>query len=130
MEIVIEALVWFLVEVVGSVIGELLLELGFETLASPFLKERDSNPILAAIGFVLLGALLGWVTTWSYPNRLIANPPVPGASLVLIPLLSGAAMQWFGAHQRKQKRETSWLATFWGGALLAFACALTRFILL
>jgi len=119
-----------LIEIVVSIVGELLVELGFESLASPFIKEREANPILAAVGLVVIGAAFGWITTWSYPNRLIANPPLPGASLVLSPLFSGITLGWFGNGQRKRGRETSHLATFWGGALLAFACALTRFLLL
>jgi len=119
-----------LIEIVVSIVGEFLVELGFESLASPFVKDREANPILASVGLVVIGATFGWITTWSYPNRLIADPPLPGASLVLTPLLCGIAMGWFGSGQRRRGRETSHLATFWGGSLLAFACALTRFVLL
>jgi len=120
----------FLIEIVVWIVGELVVECGFETLASPLLKERESNPIVAAAGLVIIGALFGCLTPWSYPTRVFADPPLPGASLVLSPLLSGIALGWFGHGQRKRGRETSHLATFWGGALLAIACALTRFLLL
>lgn len=130
MEALIEIVVALLSEVVFGVAGEVLLELGFESLASPFRDRKRSNPILAAIGFVVLGGLLGWTSTVSFPRRLIAEPLLPGASLVLSPLASGAVMQWFGVMQMSRGKSPTRLATFWGGALLAFAFALTRLLLI
>lgn len=130
MEIVIELLFVILGEIVAPVFGELLIELGFESLASPFRDKRSSSPILAAIGLVALGALLGWTSTISYPGRLIAKPLLPGASLVIAPLVSGGVMQWFGVVQMSRGKSPTRLASFWGGALLAFTFAFTRFVLL
>ena len=130
MEALIEIVFGILTEIVFPVCGELLFELGFESLACPFRDRNKSNPILAAIGFVVLGTLLGWTSTVSFPRRLIADPPLPGASLVLSPLVSGGVMQWLGVMQISRGKSPTRLATFWGGALLAFTFALTRFLLI
>jgi hypothetical protein len=50
-------------------------------------------------------------------------------SLVLAPLATGLVMHLYGRWRRGRGHDTTYLATFWGGSLLAFAMALTRFLM-
>jgi len=57
-------------------------------------------------------------------------PHLAGVSLILAPLGTGAAMHAFGVWRRRRGAPASRLATFWGGALFAFAMAFTRWLFL
>ena len=64
----------------------------------------------------------------AFPTHLLGSPLVPGASLVISPLLNGTLMHYYGSwHARRQLGRSS-VATFWGGALFAFGFALVRFV--
>lgn len=63
------------------------------------------------------------------PERLTPAGPLPGLSLVLAPLATGLVMHLYGQWRRGRGHDTTYLATFWGGSLLAFAMALTRFLM-
>jgi len=51
-------------------------------------------------------------------------------SLVLAPLAGGAMMHLYGQWKRTGGKDPSLLATFWGGALFAFAFAAARLVLM
>lgn len=54
--------------------------------------------------------------------------PVPGASLIVTPLLNGAFMGWYGSRRERRGNPPFFLATFRGGALFAFELSLARFL--
>src|SRR5438094_10052894 len=98
-------MVEFLVELLLGVLGdalfqfgtELLLEFGWETIAHSLRRGRSANPILAGVGLLLIGAVVGLVTCWLLPHPLFQ--PVqyfPRLSLVLAPIATGAAIHAFG----------------------------------
>ncbi len=123
-----EEILWFVVQFVGELFGEVLLELVLATFKSAF--DRPSrNPVLAAFGCLALGAAAGGVFVFAFPERLMAPAPRRGPSLVLAPLVGGAAMAAWGAFRRGRGHATSQLATWYGGAAFMFGVALVRFLL-
>jgi hypothetical protein len=126
---VIELIFELLFEILFEVLTEIALAQGWESLRHSLLRQRSSNPILAGIGFVIVGAVLGFITTLIFPERIFPEPPLKVISLIVSPIAVGFAMHFFGSWRRRRGHDTSYLATFWGGALFAFALTFVRFIL-
>jgi hypothetical protein len=82
------------------------------------------------LGLAVLGSLAGGLTVLVLPKPLAPPLPIRGLSLLLSPLATGALMERLGAWTRRRTGKQTYLATFGGGALFAFAMALTRFVLL
>ena len=131
----LEALIGIVIEILLEVflqfIAEFVLMLGFEAIKSAVGRRRRANPIVGGIGLILVGSLVGVASAWLVPRRVLPPMPhLPGASLVLAPLGTGLAMHFVGERRRRRGAAPSLLATFWGGALLAFAMALARWLAL
>jgi hypothetical protein len=123
----LEVLLEIIVEGLIQVFGELLVELGWETVKEA-LGRHNHHPITAAIGFLILGTAIGGVWIWINPNRLVEPGPVRGLNLIASPLLAGTAMHLFGEFRRSRGHSPTNLATFLGGASLAFAIAAVRLL--
>ena len=83
---------------------------------------------MAAVGYFVLGCTLGGLLLLAVPHRMVRPGSIPGLSLVLSPLAAGAAMHAWGRHRRARGHATTNLATFQGGAALAFGLALVRYV--
>ena len=130
LEIIVELVLAVFGDALVELVAELFLELGIEYLKARGRARRLSNPYLAGCLFVMLGIVVGWLSTLVWSRRIISTVLFRGASLVFSPVIAGTVMNLFGRWQRNRGRVTSFLATFWGGALLAFSVALTRLIIL
>lgn len=127
----------FVVELVVELLGELLWQVGFEVLAEFGLESvgkltrarKPLHPAIVGVGLLALGGLIGYASGWVLPRRLVGTAAVPGLSLVLAPLAAGGVMHFFGAWRRKRGGNPTRLATFWGGASLAFGLALARWLM-
>ena len=128
----------FIVEVVLSALGEVLIQLvgegilegGWRWFVAPFSDRRRVHPVVAGTGLLGLGGLMGWIGWLLVSDRLIAHAPLPGASLALSPLMTGVVMELYGRWRTRRGYATSSASTFWGGALFAFGMAFVRFLLL
>jgi hypothetical protein len=81
---------------------------------------------VAGVGYVILGAAAGLLTLVVLPERILPPPRMPGLSLILAPVATGAVMHAYGRWRRARGSDPTHLATFWGGALFAFAMACPR----
>lgn len=119
----------FLIEVVGEfllqAVGELLLELGLNALAEPF--QREPKPWLAVLGYGLLGALLGGVSLWFFPQHMVPHGWRP-LNLVLTPVMVGGLMMLMGRWRARRGQPGLRLDRFGCGFVFAFTLALVRFI--
>lgn len=114
-------------EVIGEFLVQILFELAAEALSGLINAREQTSPALAAAGLAFSGALAGLLSAWLFPHPLIATRVVlPGLSLLLAPLATGSAMHFLGKRLRRFERYASNLATFRGGALVAFSMALIR----
>jgi hypothetical protein len=115
---------------------EFLLPAVAEVLLGLFshLCGRDSrgrlHPVYGLLALACLGAVAGGLATWVLPRRLLGAPAIPGASLVLSPLLNGLLMQFYGSWQARRRGHETLAASFMGGGVFAFGFALVRFLLL
>jgi hypothetical protein len=108
---------------------DLLEVFGESQLATEALigRRRRSRRPVSMMGLAFAGAAAGVLSAWLLPHRLFAARAVlPGASLLLAPLATGAAMHFLGKLQRRFGRCPGSLATFRGGAIFAFSMALIR----
>jgi hypothetical protein len=117
----------FLFEVLFEIVGEALFEIGFGAFKEAY-DRANRNPVLASVGYLVLGGAIGAGSAWLLPYHLVQPGPFPGLSLVLAPFVSGLAMHWFGKYRRANGHMTTNLATFYGGAAFAFGASLVRFV--
>jgi hypothetical protein len=116
-----------LLEIVGEFLLQILFELAAEALSALIHRRNQSGPAVSAVALAFVGAAAGLLSAWLFPHRLIGTRVVvPGVSLLLAPLATGAAMHLLGKRLRHLGQHTSDLATFRGGALFAFSMALIR----
>ena len=109
--------------------GELLIDAGARVFGEPFRRRDRAHPILAGIGVILLGGLVGLIVSLVFPTRLITSARIPGASLVLSPLVNAFVMEYYGRWRERRGRSRSFLATYWGGGLFALGMASIRFLM-
>ncbi len=121
LELIFEVLGEFLLQAVG----EALFELGFHSLAEPF--RRPPNPWLAALGYILFGAILGGLSLLVVPDHLVPEA-WRIANLVLTPLAVGAMMVSMGAWRARRGQSALRIDRFAYGYLFALSLALIRFL--
>lgn len=124
----IEIIFEVLFELLFEVIAEIVFTFGWEGLAHSMRRRQNTNPVLAGLGYAIVGALAGGLSLLILPRRLLLVGGVKGASLVLAPLVTGLLMKMYGDFRRQRGQTTTGLATFWGGAIFAFSMALVRFL--
>lgn len=124
-----ELIVELIVEILLYTIGDWLVTLGFESIAHSFKRQKDASKYLALIGCVFIGSLLGIISYFIYPYRIVSTSSFSGISLIVSPLIVGLIMKKIGVHRIKTNKPISVLATFEGGTLFAFSMSLLRFLL-
>ncbi len=123
-----DSLLEILLELVLEIGFQLFVDVGSIRLTETRGRNRRVPAFVATIGFAALGGLVGGLSLLVWPERIVGRGLFPGASLVIGPLLSGAAMHFWGRRRRAKGRRTTQLATFHGGAAFALGYALERFI--
>ena len=126
MEVILE----FLGSFFFDLLGQLLIEFGWESMRHVERPRRRANPVLAGIGLLLLGSVAGCGTVALLPRRILPAGPFPGVGVFLSPIATGLAMRAYGRWASGRSRHPTFLATFWGGFTFAFSASLTRWILL
>jgi hypothetical protein len=130
----IEILFEFLLELVLEILGQILVEaaaaLGWESLKASFRREHKSRPVLAGIGFFLMGLFAGILSLLVIGRRLTPHAWVPGLSMVLSPIGTGLAMDSMGEFWQGRGKDRPPLFSFRAGAIFAFGMALVRFVYL
>jgi len=127
-EIILELVLTLVWELLLQITGELLIEVGVHSVGDSIRQRGRAHPLLAGLGIILLGGLGGVLTSVVWPTRLFAPGPLPGVSLLVSPLLSAVAMEGVGRWRERRGQTRSYISTYWGGALFAFAMASVRFL--
>lgn len=129
MELIFELLFQFIFEFILQLFGEVLVELGLHTLlAAPFKDREGRNPLLAVIGYVILGSAVGGLSLLIFPQSFVRSSSLHGISLLITPLLAGTAMAGVGWLRMRQGKRLLRLDSFGYGAVFAFGMALVRFL--
>ena len=128
MEIIFEIVFEVVFEFILLTVGEVLVELGLRGVSKPFRHEETRGPLLAFIGYGLGGAALGGLSLLVFPHPLAGVVGFRGVSLIVSPLMAGAAMTGLGWLRRRQGKRLLRLDKFVYGAVFAFGMALIRFL--
>lgn len=135
MEILFELLLWL-----GQLLGELLLQLVLEALAElgveaikeavrsarPTPPKEKYRPWLAAIGYVLLGAIFGLISLWPFPHHFATHLGLRIANLIITPCVAGWAMVELGRWRQRRNQPAILLHKFRYGYLFALSFAAVR----
>jgi hypothetical protein len=113
----------FLLEVAGS----LLVELGMRSFSEVTITREQRNPILAGIGYGLLGSIAGGVSLLIFPEAFARSEKFHGISLLISPVLAGLAMAGFGWLLERSGKRRLRLDSFVYGFIFAMPMALVRF---
>ena len=116
-----------LLELVIQVFVEGLFEVSTHVLSKRSVGPKLVNRFLAAIIYLGLGGLAGVIITLFFPYRLFRRAPVPGLSLLIIPILAALTMVGVGWLRRQQGMQLVRLDRFAYAYLFAFGMALARF---
>ncbi|OOW71183.1 hypothetical protein Xmlh_08960 [Xanthomonas axonopodis pv. melhusii] len=121
----IEGMLQLVAEVLLQALAELLIELGLHSVAESF--ERRPSPGLAAVGYAIVGALLGGVSLWLLPQHFTATFGARLAALVIAPLVAGGLMAALGAWRARRGDPVFRIDRFSYGYLFALCFALMRY---
>jgi hypothetical protein len=122
-----EFLFWLLIEFLVQVVGEIVFGFFWEGIGHAFRWNRNAHPLLAAFGWMIIGAATGAVSVLIFPDPILQHTRFHGFSLIAAPFATGALMKFFGDQVRARGRETTSLMTFWSGSMFALAFAVVRF---
>jgi hypothetical protein len=132
-EFLAEALVAFL-QVFGEFLLQLILEAlvelgarGFASVSQGRPPPTPLHPVLAGLGYALLGAAVGALSLHFFPSSLAHARWLKILTLILVPLLAGLAMNALGAWRLRRDQNIIRLDRFGYAYLFAFSLALVRF---
>ena len=125
MEIIFEFLFSFLGEFVLQVLGEVFIEVGLHSLAEPFRKEP--KPWLAAVGYMVFGAVIGGLSLLVFPHYLVASKGLRVANAALSPIAAGLSMAIMGKWRARRGQAVLRIDKFAYGYVFALAFGLVRF---
>jgi hypothetical protein len=121
--ILLQLLGEFILQLVIDALGEIIWSIAKRLLGRP-----DRSYSLSVIVLFLSGCLVAALSLVIWPECFFRPGAIPGLSLIASPLLAGLVMRLYGNYRRENNRLTTKIATFGGGAALAFGFALVRFI--
>lgn len=123
-----------------TAVGELLLEVFFQVVVEATVAQvvrfvrnglwesNAINPLLAAVGYFLLGIAFGIVSLRVYPHPLFHPSKFHGISLLISPVITGFVMSLVGAVLRRKGKQAVRIESFGYGFTFALGLAIIRFI--
>lgn len=120
MELFLELLLEFFIQIVG----EILFELGLHSLKNPALNPP--NPWFTALPYSLCGALFGGISLWPFPHHMVAGTVWRNANLIVTPIIAGLSMSCLGAWRARRGQSIFPIDRFAYGYLFALSFALVR----
>jgi hypothetical protein len=115
-------------EVLFEVTAGALLDLAQRAIAEVFKPFRFASPVLASVGYMLLGALAGGWSLLIYPHHLVRPSRLHGISLLVSPIVTGLVMSLIGSILRRQGKKVVQIESFGYGFAFAFGMALIRYL--
>ena len=117
--VLFEGVLEFAADVIGDLIGRC-----FKHTVKP---PEKRNPILAGIGYVLLGLIAGGLSLLIFPNSFARSEKFHGISLLVSPVLAGLGMAGLGWILKRQGKRVMRLDSFIFGFIMALPIAIVRF---
>jgi hypothetical protein len=116
-----------LIEVVFQWIAEELTVATIRSVRNVAEESKAVSPVLAATGYLLLGAGFGAVSVLFLPHPLVHPSGFHGISLVVSPLITGLIMSQIGILRRRKGKDSLQIESFGYGFTFALGVALIRF---
>lgn len=129
MEIIFEIIFGFLGELLLSVLGEVLIELGFEAVTEAPASKGGKKFFLGFL-YAVAGLVLGALSLKLLPLMVLGNRSVAVLYFVLAPVVAGLALcavSWI-IHRGIDHRPFFQLSKFIDGVVFTLAFSLTRTI--
>ena len=108
--------------------GDAFVELIFRSLGQTVTPSEKRNPILAGIGYALLGLIAGGISLLIFPESFARSEKFHGASLLVSPVLAGLGMAGLGWVLKRQGKRVIRLDSFLYGYIFALPMAIVRFL--
>jgi len=124
----LDAFLEIFLEVAIEVAGETIFIFLFTAIADALRPSEPRRPVMACVGYLLLGAATGGLSLIWFPFPLVHPSRFHGISLIISPLLTGSLMALLGWILRKYNKRTVNLETFGYGFVFAFGMTLARFL--
>ncbi|RQP21463.1 hypothetical protein DZC73_28505 [Albitalea terrae] len=127
-----------MIEIVLELFGDVLLQVVLQVLAEvgvhswrglrdPDGERPPANPVLATLGYLLFGTIVGGLSLFFRPELLLAPGKLRWLNLVVTPLISGLVMMAMGAWRRRRDQPLVRMDRFAYGYTFAFAASAARF---
>lgn len=126
MEVIFDIIFSFLGEILIQIFYQILLELGITSISK--VKAPAKSPILAGIGYLLLGIIAGGISLLFFRNQFITSPELQILNLVFTPIFAGLVMMEIGKSKAKYGKVTTRMDSFTYGAIFAFGMAGIRYL--
>ena len=120
MEIIVE----IFLEVFLQFVLEILAEVGMHTLGF----HNKPHPAIAAIGYLLFGAVLGGLSLLFFDQSFISDPGLKLLYLFAAPVVLGLVMSLIGKVRVSRDKDVIRLEKFAFGFLFAFGLAVVRYL--
>ena len=111
------------------VVEEAVVALIMRSLRNVFEETTAINPILATIGYLLLGSAFGLASVRLFPHPFFQPSKFHGISLVISPVITGLVMSQVGIMLRRKGKQAVRIESFGYGFTFALGLAIIRFIL-
>ena len=128
MEVIFEIIFYVLAELVLTVIGETLFELGFHSLAEAP-SSRVSRRVIVGLLYAIAGIVLGALSLKVIPLLVLGNRAVGVAYFIVAPILAGLALcavNWIMNRGIDERAGFFHVKKFVYGVLFALMFSLTR----
>ena len=122
------ALAELILEVLFELAGEAILDLALRALFEVLESSEFKNPLVASIGYAILGALTGGLSLVIFPHPLIHPSKIHGVSLLIAPVITGSVMAMIGSTLHRQGKKATQIESFGYGFTFAFGMALIRLV--
>ncbi len=128
MEIIAEAILGFIVEILIPIVGEFAFDFLLRSVGEPFVSRERRNAVVAGLGYFLIGLILGGLSLLIFPRSFVRSETFHGINLLITPLVAGLVMGALGRWRERHGETILRLDSFVYGFVFAFAMALVRFV--
>ena len=124
MAILLELILQFLIEFLIIVVPDL----GLACLAHTFKRPPLRNPVIAAMGYGVLGVIIGGISLLIFPASFAQSSDVRLAILILAPIAAGFLMAFLRVYREKRGKPVSRIESFIFGAIIALGISSVRYV--
>ena len=107
--------------------GQLLIDVGARSLGEMIAPREDRNPILAGLGYGLLGLIAGGLSLFIFPEAIARSERFHGINVLVAPAIAGLGMAGLGWLLERSGRRRLRIDSFAYGFIFALPMSLVRF---